>query len=60
MLMSAGSGSDELWLNDVYTLDLASWQWCKLDPKGDVVPSPRDYASINTIANVVSEMYTKV
>lgn len=53
MVVTAGSGSDELWFNDVHILDTASWQWTKVDPEGSVVPSPRDYASISVIADRV-------
>jgi hypothetical protein len=49
LMLTAGSGSDELWFNDIYALDVVSWQWSKVDPEGGVVPSPRDYASISVI-----------
>lgn len=54
MLLTGGSGSDELWFNDVHVLDITSWLWIQVDPKGGVVPSPRDYATINVIADVSS------
>lgn len=53
MVVAAGSGSDELWFNDVHTLDIASWQWNRVDLKGGVVPSPRDYSTASVIANKV-------
>lgn len=53
--MSCGSGRDDLWFNDIHTLDLATWQWTKVQPKTGVVPSPRDYATASVIANKVSE-----
>ena len=53
MVVTAGSGSDELWFNDVHMLDTVSWQWTKVDLEGSVVPSPRDYASVSLIADRV-------
>lgn len=53
MVTTAGSGSDDLWFDDVYSLDIGSWQWSKVDPKGGVAPSPRDYTSISVIADKV-------
>ncbi len=54
MLMSAGSGSEELWYNDIYLLEIGSWQWSKVNLVGDEAPSPRDYSAISTIADRVS------
>lgn len=53
MIMTFGSGSDELWFNDVHVLDLDTWQWSLVDSKG-VAPSPRDYATVTAVANRVS------
>lgn len=55
MFLSAGSGSDELWFNDVYILEISSWQWNKVNPVGSEVPSPRDYSTISVIADRVSD-----
>lgn len=57
MVTTAGSGSDDLWFNDVYTLDISgdisSWHWTKVYPKGSVRPSPRDYTSVSVVADKV-------
>lgn len=57
MFVSAGSGSDDLWFNDIFLLDLGSWQWTQVSPVGGVAPSPRDYSTISTVAGRVSEWY---
>ena len=54
MFVTAGSGSDDLWYNDIYLLELGSWQWTQVNPTGSVAPSPRDYSTISTIADRVS------
>lgn len=54
MFVLTGSGSEELWFNDIHALDLASYNWSQLQPNGDVVPVPRDYATINCITDTVS------
>lgn len=54
MLVTAGSGSDELWFNDIHVLDISCWQWSPVEALGTLTPSPRDYATISTISNTVS------
>lgn len=56
MMLTAGSGSDELWFNDVHALDIGSWKWTKVNPDGTVLPSPRDYASVNVITEKVCRL----
>ena len=52
MVVTAGSGSDELWFNDVHILDPILWKWTKVELTG-AVPSPRDYTAISVIADKV-------
>lgn len=54
MVTTAGSGKEDLWFNDVYTLDIDSWVWSKVDPIGTGGPSPRDYTSVTVLADKVS------
>lgn len=54
MLVTAGSGSDELWFNDIHVLDISCWQWSPVEALGTLTPSPRDYATISTVSNTVS------
>lgn len=51
ILLTAGSGSDDLWFNDIYLLETVSWQWSKVELKGEVKPSPRDYATLSAVAD---------
>lgn len=53
MIVTTGSGSEELWFNDVYALDLGSFQWHMVEPEG-AIPGPRDYVTINCISNKVA------
>ena len=54
LFTSCGSGRDDLWFNDIHCLDLATWQWTQLNPKGGVTPSPRDYATVSVFNNKVN------
>ena len=60
MIVTSGSGSDDLWFNDIHSLSLTSSHWSKLEPKSRVGPSPRDYSTINCIANTVSYYSTSL
>ncbi len=56
LYLSGGSGSDELWFNDLFVLNLESLQWVALETQGEHY-TPRDCATITSIANWVSEGY---
>jgi len=55
--VTAGSGSEDLWYNDLYTLDLDSNMWAEQHPNTDHAPTPRDYTGAVAIANRVSQMW---
>ena len=58
MYVTAGSGSEELWFNDFYALDLDCDTWVKYDPQQGSTPTPRDYTSLDVISNKVTDWPT--
>ena len=54
MFVTAGSGSEDLWYNDLYFLDVDSNTWVEQHPNIDDAPTPRDYTGAVVIANRVS------
>lgn len=53
VFVCAGTGSDELWFNDLHQLSVESLQWREVEQKGNP-PSPRDYSTLVTINDWVS------
>ena len=54
MYVTAGSGSENLWYNDLYTLDLDTNTWVEHHPKTDSAPTPRDYTGATAASARVS------
>lgn len=53
VFVCAGTGSDELWFNDLHQLSVASLHWREVEQKGNP-PSPRDYSTLVAINDWVS------
>lgn len=53
VFVCAGTGSDELWFNDLHQLSVDSLQWKEVEQKGSP-PSPRDYSTLVAINDWVS------
>ena len=51
--MCAGTGSDELWFNDLHRLSVDSLEWREVEQRGKP-PSPRDYSTLAAISDWVS------
>ena len=53
MFVCAGTGSEDLWFNDLHRLNLDTLEWQEVEQKG-YPPSPRDYATLVAIRDWVS------
>jgi hypothetical protein len=56
MFVCAGTGSDELWFNDLHRLSVDSLEWKEVEQKGKP-PSPRDYSALVAISDWYLVMY---
>ena len=57
MYVCAGTGSDELWFNDLHRLNVDSLEWREVEQRGNP-PSPRDYSTLVTIRDWVNNCLT--
>ena len=53
MFVCAGTGSDELWFNDLHRLSFDCLEWKEVEMKG-AAPQPRDYSTLVSINDWVS------
>ena len=59
MYLTGGSGSDDLFYNDVHVLNLGSLEWVCVEMKG-IPPKPRDYTTLTALSNWVGlHMHTR-
>ena len=57
MYLTAGSGGNELWYNDLHTLNLDTLEWAEVKVEG-LLPTPRDYTTLTNLNNWVSKNCT--
>ena len=52
MFVTAGSGGENVWFNDLFSLDLSTKTWTTVDVQG-ATPTPRDYATLCSVSLAV-------
>ena len=57
MFVCAGTGSDELWFNDLHRLSLNSLEWREVEQQRGNPPQPRDYSTLVAIGDWVSHTH---
>lgn len=59
MFVCAGTGSDELWFNDLHRFSVDSLEWREVEQKGHP-PSPRDYSTLVAVNDWVSWSWSNI
>ena len=56
MFVCGGTGSDELWFNDLHRLSLDCLEWREVERRG-TPPPPRDYSALVAISDWVRSSF---